>query len=410
MYINTLQLLNTSIAMPVSSKAPAYKTMIQATSGRGKFRKNTMEEKKAMRNSRRRKQRQSRKLVKQQCKQLRKTVEETSAQLKSQEKRLTTLKCMARTFWERWRWETERRKEALLMSRPHVQRIVSKHSEAKALSEIDPALLIHPTLHGEQKECYLGRGSFGIVRLMVYRTMHVAVKYLHIHALKEDVQHEAEMTAALCHPFLPYFFGLCSKTQPYRIVLQFHGFLEASPLSLTVRRELDKRVCKLQNLDWISAIAQLLDAVEYLHTEAEILHNDITTTNILLGPSIKSDQCTLATCGKYQILLIDFGKATGCKCGKMLHLTSQDRLQYHKKFPQVAPEVVDGIYRQSTYSDIYSVGGVLYQVCESGSITEKSCQRSVLNLSEQCRLACYYKRVTARQALLQLQRDIPELP
>ena len=97
---------------------------------------------------------------------------------------------MAHTFWERWRWETERRKETLLMSRPHAQRM-SSHREAKTLTEINP------TLYGEQKECYLGRGSFGIVRLMVYRTMYVAVKYLHFHALKEDVQNEAEMTVIL---------------------------------------------------------------------------------------------------------------------------------------------------------------------------------------------------------------------
>ena len=115
-------------------------------------------------------------------------------------------------------------------------------------------------------------------------------------------------------------------------------------------------MCKLQTCDWISAIAQLLDAVEYLHSEAEILHNDITTTNILLGPAVNSDQCTTATSGNYQIVLIDFGKATKSKCGKMLHLPVQDRLEYQKKFPQIAPEVVDGIYRQSTYSDMYSVG------------------------------------------------------
>ena len=101
---------------------------------------------------------------------------------------------------------------------------------------------------------------------MVYRTMYVAVKYLHVHTLKEDVQNEAEMTAALCHPFLPYLYGLCTETQPYRLVFQFHGFIKASPLSLTVRRELDQQVCKLQTCDWISAIAQLLDAVEYLHS------------------------------------------------------------------------------------------------------------------------------------------------
>ena len=139
-----------------------------------------------------------------------------------------------------------------------------------------------------------------------------------------------------------------------------------------------------------------------------MLHNDITTKNILLGPSAIPGLCSLA--GKYQIMLIDFGKATKCESGKMLHLTAVERIEYQKKFPQIAPEVGDGINRQSIYSDMYSIGGVLYQICESGGIAEKSFERTLLNLSEYCRLTCYYKTITAKQALLQLQKDLPELP
>jgi len=385
--------------------------MIQATGKGANFRRNTVEEKKTMRNARRRRLRRRKRFAKQQCKQLKKTVEEGKSQLKSQEKRLTTLRCMARTFWERWRcgWEAERRKEALLLNRQRYSVANASCSGATLLNELDPALLTQPTLQGERKECNLGRGSFGIVRLMVYRSMHVAVKHLHAHALRKDVQHEAQITAALCHPCLPLMFGMCSKSQPYKLVLQFHGFLETSAAtSLTVRQEIDQRVKQLQSNDWICAIAQLLDTTEYLHTEAKVLHNDITTKNILLGPSAIPDPCSLA--GKYQIMLIDFGKATKCESGKMLHLTAVERIEYRKKFPQIAPEVVDGINRQSIYSDMYSIGGVLYHICESGSIAEKSVERTLLSLSEHCRLTCYYKRVTAKQALLQLQKDLPELP
>jgi len=56
--------------------------MLQATGKGGKFRKNTMEEKKAMRNSRRRRLRKDKQSAKQQCKQLKKAVEETKIQLK----------------------------------------------------------------------------------------------------------------------------------------------------------------------------------------------------------------------------------------------------------------------------------------------------------------------------------------
>ena len=148
---------------------------------------------------------------------------------------------------------------------------------------------------------------------------------MHAHTVKKDVQLEAEMSAALCHPCLPLLFGICSRVQPYKIVLQFHGFIDTSPLSLTIRREIDQSVLKLQGHEWTRAIAQLLDAVEYLHTEAKILHNDITTKNILLGPSAASGQSPSAVSDKYQILLIDFGKATKCDYGKMLHLTVPEK-------------------------------------------------------------------------------------
>ena len=125
---------------------------------------------------------------------VKKTVEEGKSQLKSQEKQLTTLRCMVRTFWGRWRWEAERRKESLLLNRQRYSVANASCSGATLLNKLDPALLMQPTLQGERN---LGRGSFGIVRLMVYRYMHVAVKHLDAHALRKDVQHEAQITAAL---------------------------------------------------------------------------------------------------------------------------------------------------------------------------------------------------------------------
>lgn len=64
-----------------------------------------------------------------------------------------------------------------------------KSNEDKAyVSEIDPSLLTHAVVNDKQTECYLGRGSFGIVKLMMYRGMHVAVKQLHTKSLLEEVK------------------------------------------------------------------------------------------------------------------------------------------------------------------------------------------------------------------------------
>ena len=154
------------------------------------------------------------------------------------------------------------------------------------ISEIDPSLLTNPIVNDKQTESYLGRGAFGIVKLMVYRAMYVAVKQLHVKALLGDVQREAELTASLCHPFFPYIYGICSKVRPYSIVLQFQGFMGRTQgqLSHTLHREIERCQLNLTCIDWITVCAQILEAIDYLHSKAEVLHNDITTTNILLGP------------------------------------------------------------------------------------------------------------------------------
>ena len=329
-------------------------------------------------------------------------------EIKRKEKKIETLRCMTRTFWERWKWELEKRKEALWLSRTSNYR--QQSTEVKPyISEIDPSLLTNPIVNDKQTESYLGRGAFGIVKLMVYRAMYVAVKQLHVKALLGDVQREAELTASLCHPFFPYIYGICSKVRPYSIVLQFHGFIGSTQgqLSHTLHREIERCQLNLTCIDWITVCAQILEAIDYLHSKAEVLHYDITTTNILLGPpttySQQHSSAGITGAGNYQIVIVDFGKATKLKDGRMFRLSIEEKLDYQKKFPHVAPEVVEGEYRQSIYSDMYGVGGVLYQLVETGRISNKSYQKILLNIAEDCRLINYFNRISASRALLRLQ-------
>ena len=264
-------------------------------------------------------------------------------------------------------------------------RVGSVHADLKDrydIHEIDPCLLSDPSRARNQQEYYLGRGSFGIVALKMYRGIHVAVKQMHIKSALRDVQHEAEMTACLCHPFLPCLFGICTTTKPFKIVTQFHGFMGDHPLSITVRRELDQHKIGLKDIDWISVCAQVLEAVNYLHKlkSAEILHNDITGTNILLG---NLQQCTSAMntiAGGYQILLIDLGKGTKATQGKMYHLSHRQKIEYLQKFPHIPPEVIEGEYQQSTFSDMYAVGGLFYQIAESGCISVPLYRKTLLKI------------------------------
>jgi len=90
---------------------------------------------------------------------------------------------------------------------------------------------------------------------------------------------------------LAHLFGICVEKTPYSIITQFEGICigNAIPQSLTLHKELQEGN-RLQGLKWISTCAQLVEAVRYLHFEAEILHNDIKPDNILLSDTYrKSD-------------------------------------------------------------------------------------------------------------------------
>ena len=323
---------------------------------------------------------------------------------------IVTLKCMSRTFvWERWRWEVEKRKEEFISCRKFGSRPLSDKL-SHDIHEIDPLLLTNPS--GRQENHYLGRGSFGIVTLKIYRGIYAAVKQMHVKTAVQDIINEAKMLACLCHPFLPFLLGVCTSTEPFKIVMQFHGLFGSElPYSTTLRRELDQRHLGLSDADWISACAQILEAFDYLHNTVEIIHNDATGTNVLLGspttlPLESSSPVCQAGTGRYQILVIDFGKATKAKLGNFLYLSAREQVEYQRKFPQIAPEVVEGGKRQSTFSDMYSVGGILYQIAESDCISCSSSKKALLTIAEKCRNVQYLKRLTAKQAMQQLQDSV----
>ena len=219
---------------------------------RSKYCKNTLAEKKHMRNSRKRRMRKrklkeiilaSKREVTQAASNLQHQMQTSNKEIEKINGQVVKLKCMTRTFWERWRWEVEKRKEEFLVNK----RIRVPTIDVHSFHEVDPCLLHNPG-DDKQVECYPGRSSFGIVTLKKYRGINVAVKQLHIRSSLRDVEHEAKMMACLCHPFLPYLFGVCTASQPYKIVTQFHGFVTL-PFSITIRRELDQHHIELNDAD-----------------------------------------------------------------------------------------------------------------------------------------------------------------
>ncbi len=321
-------------------------------------RKNTRKEK-LMMNKLRRKRKKCKKTMKAKIQCLKREVASEMDLRKQAEKSATTYKGISRTYWERWRWELRKRRETIQELKI---RQISKVPSTMTilLHEIDPSMLKDPYEDGQFKETYLARGCFGIVRLQEYRSMQVAVKEFLPRSLVVDVNNEASILASLSHPYVPFLYGVCTKKLPLRIVMQFHTICgqEVS----TVEKEL--RAGHLVGTIWIILCAQLMEVMHYLHEEVGILHNDIKADNLVLAHSLKpEDSC------QYQIILIDFGKATKVTESKRYHLSAFEKGEYIRKYPHIPPEVIEGDRRPHKGSDIlYAAGKLLYRLLDNGSI------------------------------------------
>lgn len=362
-------------------------------------RENTTEEKKIMRKHRKKRKRLERKHL---VKNLQKELEKEHKIVEQCQQRVVGYKRMARSFWERWQWELGQRKEALRLSM--IQRCcVSLSTQAQPnvqLKEINLVMLTDPVMAETSAETklYVGRGSFGIVKLQVFRGIKVAVKELLPRTNLMDVRHEAHVLSKLCHPFLPYLFGVCTVGQPYCIIMQFHGISD-NTRTLTLSDAISKEIVVEEHV-WLGLCGQLLEAFHYLHDEAGILHNDLKSNNILISDTVVAGSLN------FQIIVIDFGKATGVDNGKQYNLTDPEKSEYTRKFPHMAPEVIDGITRQTKLSDMYSIGGVLYTIIDyffdRMPVEHK---QSLTDIAEKCRCPQFSKRISAQKALLYWQQQ-----
>ena len=85
-------------------------------------------------------------------------------------------------------------------------------------------------------------------------------------------------------------------------------------------------------------------------------------------------------------------------------MSINDQAEHTRKFVHIAPEIISGESRQSIYSDIYSVGGVLYKIMDSKKIdSDVHIRYTIEGLAGKCRLVQYHKRPKAKAALTCLQ-------
>lgn len=131
----------------------------------------------------------------------------------------------------------------------------------------------------------IGSGTFGNVFLAEYRGMKVAVKEMkgkdgsnkETEHCRQEVLHEANILMNLGdHPNLPFLFGICTKHQPFSIVLQFHG---TGNKSLTLHKVLRNKLMNMKRT--ATVFKELAETLHYIHNKG-LLHNDLKTNKVIM--------------------------------------------------------------------------------------------------------------------------------
>ncbi|XP_065888089.1 mitogen-activated protein kinase kinase kinase 7-like [Dysidea avara] len=246
---------------------------------------------------------------------------------------------LAQLYWDRWRHEVQERK---------CRRVLPLRVNLPVI----PRSSLHDTEKG-----VVGRGSFGVVKHMMYRGIDVAVKTFDSDCSNDSVICEASFLSKLQHPNLPLFFGCNTVEQPPYIVVQFYGICGKS---ITIHKELASPIYITTVEEWLLLCKQLSETVKYLHDAVHCLHNDIKSDNVLLTDG----QVTNQSSGNYSVVLIDFNKATRLSDGKQYTLSPYEKTLHYTHHPHLAPEVIEGTSKQTCASDMFAVGRLLKQIAK----------------------------------------------
>lgn len=360
-------------------------------------RANTLEEKRRMRIARKKKQRRR---YATNASELRHQIAEREIQLDDCEKRCVTYRCMSKTYWERWRYELEERKDDLMKERQfrfNVTHCVKSpgfmSTPSPTLPIIDHSMLTDPIQCESDKDIFVGRGSFGIIKFQQYRGIQVAVKEFLPRTRAESVRYEASILLKLSHPYVPLLLGICTSEYPFIIVMQYHGI---DGRCVTLQKELiQKQILPSGSYhSWLVMISELAEAIRYLHEDVNIIHNDIKADNVVLSNSFTHQ--VLHSKLNFQIVLVDFGKATMKDKG---HLGFHEREQYRIRYHHLAPEVIDGTMKQCVVSDVYSLGKLFGRIVQSACLVglQSDSLERVNHLVKSCTSLKKNERPTARK-------------
>ena len=197
------------------------------------------------------------------------------------------------------------------------------------------------------KEDVLGKGTFGKCIRGKLAHLNVCIKVLRKGAnYQATFSTEATLLSHCCHPNLPWIYGIVQ--QPSIIVSSLHT---TDNYSFTIHSALQDGAIKLSTDEWKKIIHGVILAVNYLHKKS-IIHNDIKENNVIIQ-KVGSETHSI---------LIDLGKGCFLPHGKVYSMNDAKKQEYKKKYPHIAPDLVDGHCNQSKNSDIFSFGKLVKQI------------------------------------------------
>ena len=248
------------------------------------------------------------------------------------------------------------------------------HQESAGARSLLPSIRIlkkEDTTMYMPKEKYLGEGRFGICNLRIFNHYKVGVKTFKINN-EIAFRHEANVLSKFNHTNLPYLFGV-TVGEELSLITSYHGLNEESVTlhsAVHTKPEVTKKLLDDSSI-WISILKQITNGLNCLHGEYKLLHNDLKMDNICLTSTLTS---------QLQAVIIDFGKACDIHRGKLYKLTDSEKEQYKTYHAHIAPDLRDGVCRQSTFSDIYSLGRILHIVNSLPYLQNKDLEQ----LSDKC--------------------------
>jgi serine/threonine protein kinase len=197
-----------------------------------------------------------------------------------------------------------------------------------------------------------------------------------------DMFYEVQIVQQLSHKCFPFVFGICTEIIPQVV---FELCSEVNILPLTVHSVLSSPHKSINIKQWYGISADCADALDYLH-EHSIVHNDI-----------KADNIVLTLCKEvYLPKIVDFNKARYIRDCSFKSLSVEEKITYRHRYPQIPPEVVNGLAKKSPSSDIYSFGYVLKQ------IQKVYCSELLTDISIACMRKNPCERPTAKDVVKQL--------